>query len=84
MKLKLKQAYTLDPKKSSGLTMVFSHGAGTYQGNELTRNSSGNIRSELSQLAEPLWTDPDLKSGISERELISTSKKKKKKSAGGE
>ena len=52
-------------------------------GNELTRNSSGNIRSELSQLAEPLWTDPDLKSGISERELISTSKKKKKKAQAG-
>ena len=34
---------------------------------------------QSSQLAEPLWTDPGLKSGVSVRELISTSKKKKKK-----
>ena len=34
-----------------------------------------------SLLAEPLWTDPGLRSGISARELISTPKKKKK---GGE
>ena len=33
-------------------------------GNELTRNSSGNTRSQSSQLAEPLWTDPGLKSGM--------------------
>ena len=33
------------------------------------------------QPAEPLWTDPGIKSGISVRELISTLKKK---SAGGE
>ena len=33
---------------------------------------------------EPLWTDPGLKSGISEWELISTLKKKRKKSAGRE
>ena len=46
-------------------------------GNELTRNSSGNIRSQSSQLAVLLWTDPGLKSGISVHELISTLKKKK-------
>ena len=40
-------------------------------GNELTSNTSGNTRSQSSQLAEPLWTDPGLKSGISLRELIS-------------
>ena len=44
--------------------------------------------SQSSQVAEPLWTDPGQKSGISVRELMSTSKKKKKekkkKSAGGE
>ena len=39
----------------------------------------GNIGPQSSQLAEPLWTDPGLKRGISVRELISTSKKKKKK-----
>ena len=46
-------------------------------GNELTRNSSGNIRSQSSQLAEPLWTDPGLKSGINVRELISALKKER-------
>ena len=51
-------------------------------GNELTSNTSGNTRSQSSQLAEPLWTDPGLKSGISLHELISTVKKKEK-SAGG-
>ena len=35
--------------------------------------------SRLSSRAEPLWTDPGLKSGISVRELISIYKKKKKK-----
>ena len=34
--------------------------------------SSGNTRSQSSQFAEPLWTDPDLKSGISVSDLIST------------
>ena len=32
---------------------------------------------QSSQLAEPLWTDPGVKSGISVRKLISTLKKKK-------
>ena len=41
---------------------------------------SGNIRPQLSQVAKPLWTDLDTKSGISVRELISTFKK----IAGGE
>ena len=48
-------------------------------GNELKRNLSEDIRPKSSQLALPLWTDPGLKSGISVRELISTSKKKEKK-----
>ena len=34
--------------------------------------SSGNTQEQSSQLAEPLWTDPGLKNGISVRELIST------------
>ena len=38
-------------------------------------------RSQSSQLAEPPWTDPGLKSGISVGELISTVKKKKKAQA---
>ena len=52
--------------------MLSGHGVGTYQENELTRNLSGNTRPQSSQLAEPLWTDPGVKSGISVRELIST------------
>ena len=46
---------------------------GTLSRNELTRNLSGNNRSQSSQLAEPLWNDPGTKkSGISLRRLIST------------
>ena len=50
---------------------------GNLSGIELTCNSSGNTRPGSSQLTEPLWTDPGLKSGISVRELVSTLKKKK-------
>ena len=57
--------------------------------------TSAKARQQSSRLAEPLWTDPGLKSGISVRELIWTSnkqtnkqtkktKKKKKKTARGE
>ena len=60
------------------------HSVGTYQENELTRNSSGNTPSQSSQLAEPLWTDPGLKRGISVHKLISTLKKKKRGQAGNE
>ena len=42
-------------------------------GNELTRNLSGNIWPLSPQLAEPLWTDPCINSGISVRELVYTS-----------
>ena len=35
-------------------------------------NSSGNTQPQLSQFAEPLWTDLDLNSGTGEHELIST------------
>ena len=79
-----KHAYTFDPTKSEWADhAAFRAKCGNLSGNELTRNSSGNTRSQSSQLAEPLRTDPGLKSGISLRELISTLKKKKK-SAGGE
>ena len=50
---------------------------GTYQGNQLTRDWSENALSQSSHFAEPAWTDPGLKSGISVYELISTLKKKK-------
>ena len=42
---------------------------------------SGNTWPQSSHLAEPLWTDPGLKSGICVHKLISTLKKKR--SAGG-
>ena len=56
---------------------------GNLSGNELTCNLSGNIRPQSSQIAEPLWTDPGLKSAISVRELISTLKKTKKQAQAG-
>ena len=58
--------------------MLSRHGVGIYQGNELTRSSSGNTRPQLSRLAEPQWTDPGVKSGTSVREMISALKKIKK------
>ena len=52
---------------------------GTYRGKELKRNTSGSTRSQSSQLAEPLWIDPGIKSGISVREKKKKKTKKKKK-----
>ena len=75
-----KHAYTLDPTKSEWADYAAVKAQyGNLSGNELTRNSSGNTRSQSSQLAKPLWADPSIKSGISVRELISTLKRKKKK-----
>ena len=45
---------------------------GNLSGKEATHNMSGDTQSQSSQLAEPLWTDPGLKSGISVCKLIST------------
>ena len=50
------------------------------QGNELTRNSSENTRPQSSQLAEPLWTDPGLKSGSDVHGLIYKQANKQKTS----
>ena len=72
---------TLICRSPSELTTLSRYCVGTYDGNELTRNSSGDARPQSSQLVEPLWTDRGIKSGISVRELISTLKKR---SAGGE
>ena len=51
----------------------------THQGEELTRNSSGNVRPQSSQLAEPTWTDlmpkKKKKNRIGTHELIYTLKK---------
>ena len=72
--------YTLDPTKSGWAVYVAVQAlSGNLSGNELTCNSSRNTRSQSSQLAEPLQTDPSLKNGISVRELISASKIKKVK-----
>ena len=61
-----KYAYTLDPSKSELADYAaFQVECWNLSGNELTRNLSGNIRSQSSQLVEPLWTDPGLKSGVS-------------------
>ena len=55
---------TLTQRSRSGLTMLLSrHSGGTYPVNKLTRNLSGNTRPQSSQLTEPLWTDPGVRSG---------------------
>ena len=54
-------------------------GVETRHGSKFTRNLSGNARPQSSQLVEPLWTDPGLKSGISVRELISNLEEEKKR-----
>ena len=77
-----KHAYNLDQTKSEWDDYAAVQAEyGNLSGNELTRKLSENIWSQSSLLAELLWTDPGIKSGISVHELIST---KKKKSAGGE
>ena len=83
-RLHLKHAYTLDPSKLEWADHAAVQAeCGNLSGNELTRNSSGNIRSQSCQLAEALWTDPGLKSGISVGELISTIKKKSRRGMNG-
>ena len=57
---------------------------GNLSENELTLNLSGNLQPQSSQLAEPLWTDPGVKIGISVRKLVSPAPPPKKKSIGGE
>ena len=70
-----KHAYTFDPTKSEWADYAAVQAqCGNLSGNELTHNPSGITQPKLSQLAEPLWINPGLKSGISLRELISTLK----------
>ena len=80
-----KHAYTLDPTKSEWAVQIQ---CGNLTRNEFTRNSSLNTRLQSFQLAEPPWTDPGPKSGISVHELLSTKekggKKREKKRAGVE
>ena len=64
-----KHAYTLHPTKSERVDYAAVQAeCGNQSGNELIFNSSGNARPQSSQLAEPLWADPDPKSEISVRE----------------
>ena len=79
-----KHTYILDPTKSEWADYAAVQAeCADLSGNELTRNLSGNIRPQSSQLAEPLWTEPGIRV-----ELVCASlsplQKKKKKSAGGE
>ena len=61
-----KHAYTHELPKSEWADYVAVQAyCGNLSGNELTRNLSGYIRPQSSQLAEPLWTDPGIKNGIS-------------------
>ena len=71
----VKHAYYLDPTKWEWADYAAVQAlCGNLSGNELTCNLSGNIRPQSSQVAEPLWTDPGIKRGISVRDLISTLK----------
>ena len=69
-----KHVYIIDSAKSEWADYAAVQAwYGNLSDNELTRKSPKNTRSRSSRLAEPLWTDPGLKNGISVRELISTS-----------
>ena len=54
----------------SRLTMLSRHNVGTYLETS-SHMSLGNTWPQSSQLAEPLWSDPCIKSGVSLHELIS-------------
>ena len=54
--------------------LLSRHSLGTYSETSSHATCQGTF-GQSSQLAEPLWTDPDLKSGISVHELISISNK---------
>ena len=63
----------------SGLTMPLRrHSVGTYQkmSSHTTCQGTTYSRPQLSQLAEPLWTGPGLKSGISVCDLLPKKTKK--------
>ena len=83
-KFQLNRHTFLTQRSRSGLTMPLSrHSVGKLFGKEFTRNLSGTIGPQSSQLAELLWTDPGINSGISARELISTSKQRKTEAQAG-
>ena len=54
--------YTFDPTKSEWAAYAIVQAlCGNLSGSELAYNLSGNTRSQSSQLAEALWTDPGMK-----------------------
>ena len=56
------------------------HSVGTYSEMSSHATCQGRFgHTQSSQFAEPLWTDPGIKSGISGRELIIYFKKTKKR-----
>ena len=57
------------------------HSVGIYQETSSHATRQGNTRPQSSQLAEPLWTDPDPESGFSVLELIFTTTNKQNKKA---
>ena len=75
VRLHLNTHTSLTLQNLSGLTMLSRYSVGNYQGKELKHNLSWNTWPQLSQLTEPLWTNPGEKSGISVHKL---SPKKKK------
>ena len=79
-----KHTYTLDPTKLelADYTVVQAL-CESLSGNELINNLPGNTQPQLSQLAEPLWTDPGLKSGISARANLHTHTHTQKKAQAG-
>ena len=60
-RLHLSTPTPLAQRSRSRLTMPLSrHNCGNLSENELTRNLSGNVWPQSSQLAGPLWTDPGI------------------------
>ena len=62
---------------------MFGHSEGAYQEKSAHSARKGTL-GQSCQLVEPLWADPDEKSGVSVRELISKFKKRKEKKSGRE
>ena len=55
--------HTLDPTKSEWADYAAVQAwCENLSGNELSLNAPGNIPPQSSQFAEPLWTDPGIKS----------------------
>ena len=58
-------------------------GVGIYPETSSHATRQGTLGHSRLSSAEPLWTDPGLKSGINVRELISTKKTNKSKAQAG-